>query len=134
MTLIHDFWWASHHLQYGQLVKRKSKRVFTTTRVMWGQKETLTSQLKAARLSGRIQTAFVERFNLTLRRGVTPLKWKTLNYAHLPILTITHFMVAKLLSSRPATRELDHARGWGTQTTPHPPAWRRELTQQQEPI
>ena len=47
-------WAVSTLLTYGQLVKRKTKQVYTETRMLWGQKETLVSQLQAAGYSGQI--------------------------------------------------------------------------------
>jgi hypothetical protein len=45
--------------------------------MLWGQRETLTHRLKAAGLSDRLNTAFVERLNLTLRQGVALLTRRT---------------------------------------------------------
>jgi hypothetical protein len=76
-----DHWAVSEELVYGQLVKRKTKNVFIETRMLAGQKETLVSRLVAAGYAGQIQTALVERVNLTVRRGVSGLMRKTWSYA-----------------------------------------------------
>jgi IS1 family transposase len=45
--------------------------------MLWGQRKALTQKLKSVGLSGLIQTAFIERVNLTLRQSVAPLMRKT---------------------------------------------------------
>ena len=45
--------------------------------MLWGAFETLTRRLKAVGLSGRLNTAFIERLNLTLRQGVALLTRRT---------------------------------------------------------
>jgi hypothetical protein len=61
-------------LLYGQLCKVRSgfSVKFTYTRMLIGTRNALTERLQAVGLSGSIQTAFVERLNLTLRQR-TPL-------------------------------------------------------------
>lgn len=50
-------------------------------RMAWGRRAALVAVHKAYGISSLIQTAFVERVNLTLRRGVAPLMRKTWAYA-----------------------------------------------------
>ena len=52
----------------------------------WGMRAALSDVLKAQGFKMLIQTAFVERVNLSLRRGVAPLVRKTWDYAH----TVVH--------------------------------------------
>jgi transposase InsO family protein len=70
-------------LLYGQLVKRKRSRklAYAITRMLWGQRKALIAKLKSVGLSGLIQTAFIERVNLTIRRSVAPLMRKTWSLA-----------------------------------------------------
>jgi len=50
-------------------------------RMAWGTRAALAAVLKAQGFKTLIQTAFVERVNLTLRRSVAPLMRKTWVYA-----------------------------------------------------
>jgi transposase InsO family protein len=50
--------------------------------MLWGKRHHLFDRLKAAGLNACIQTAFIERLNLTLRQGVAALSRKTWSYAH----------------------------------------------------
>lgn len=68
-------------LLHGQLLKGKGRAVFAMMRMAWGKRKALSAVLKAAGFRTLIQTAFVERVNLTLRRGVAPLMRKTWAYA-----------------------------------------------------
>jgi IS1 family transposase len=76
-------WESDEQLGYGQLVKRRERRhvVQTIRRVVIGQPRTLVQRLVACGLSGRIQTAFIERLNLTLRQGVSLLARRTWSLA-----------------------------------------------------
>jgi IS1 family transposase/transposase-like protein len=78
-----DHWQVSDELYYGQLVKRKSKRrvTFTHTRMVWGKRKALFARLLQAGLRPLIQTAFVERVNLTFRQSVAALSRRTWSYA-----------------------------------------------------
>jgi IS1 family transposase len=78
-----DHWQVDEHLLYGQLVKRKRSRklAYAITRMLWGQRKALIEKLKSVGLSGLIQTAFIERVNLTLRQSVAPLMRKTWSLA-----------------------------------------------------
>jgi IS1 family transposase/transposase-like protein len=72
-------WHVAGALVYGQVRKayRRRRIVRVTHRVVigtWGQ---LRAGLRALGLSGRVNTAFVERVNLTIRRGVPALGRRT---------------------------------------------------------
>lgn len=72
-------WRALPALLYGQFRKvrvgRKLKQVYT--KMLCGERSRLQVVLQAIDLSGQIQTAFVERLNLTLRHLVAALRRKT---------------------------------------------------------
>ncbi len=72
-------WQLATDLIYGQVKKlQRRRRLVKVERVMlWGSFEALVSRLKAAGLSGRLNTAYIERLNLTLRQGVAPLTRRT---------------------------------------------------------
>jgi IS1 family transposase len=78
-----DHWHVHNKLLYGQLVKRKRSRKlpYAITRMLWGKRKALIVKLKSVGLSGLIQTAFIERVNLTLRQSVAPLRRKTWSLA-----------------------------------------------------
>jgi transposase-like protein/IS1 family transposase len=78
-----DHWQPSGDLLYGQLVKRKNRRriTFTHTRMRWGQRKQLFARQRQVGLRPLIQTAFVERVNLTFRQCVSPLSRRTWAYA-----------------------------------------------------
>ena len=78
-----DHWQVDAELLYGQLVKRKRSRklAYAITRMVWGKRKALTTKLKSVGLSGLIQTAFIERANLTIRQSVAPLRQKTWSLA-----------------------------------------------------
>jgi transposase-like protein len=65
-----DHWHPSPELHYGQLVKRQHRRhsTFTHTRMLWGKRQHVFDRLRAVGLNACIQTAFIERLNLTLRQ------------------------------------------------------------------
>ena len=78
-----DHWQVDEQLLYGQLLKRRERRhvVQTTTRTVCGQRRQLGQRLRAAGLSGLIQTYAIERVNLTLRQGVALLIRRTWSLA-----------------------------------------------------
>jgi IS1 family transposase len=78
-----DHWQVEDQLLYGQLVKRKRSRklAYAITRMLWGRRKALIQKLKSVGLSGLIQTAFIERVNLTIRQSVAPLMRKTWSLA-----------------------------------------------------
>lgn len=72
-------WQALPGLLYGQVKKSyRRRKVVRVTRVMQcGTPENLRAALIRLGLSGRLNTAFVERVNLTLRQGVAALARRT---------------------------------------------------------
>lgn len=64
---------------YGQVIKHQRRRrtVEVERRVVWGEEKQYQERLKKAGLSGRINTAFVERVNLTIRQCVSKLTRRT---------------------------------------------------------
>ena len=72
--------WKPHDdLLHGQLVKRRHNRkmVYTLTRMRWGKRSDLYLLLELHGFARNIQTAFIERVNLTIRQGVSLLTRKT---------------------------------------------------------
>jgi hypothetical protein len=72
-------WQLAADFIYGQVKKlQRRRRLVKVERVMLcGSFEALARRLKAAGLSGRLNTASVERLNLTLRQGVALLILRT---------------------------------------------------------
>jgi len=64
---------------YGQVIKHQRRRrtMEVERRVLWGEEKQYQERLKKAGLSGRINTAFVERVNLTIRQCVSKLTRRT---------------------------------------------------------
>ena len=62
-------------------MKRKGQAQFALMQMGWGTRAALSAVLKTYGFSPLIQTAFIERVNLPLRRGVAPLMRKTWVYA-----------------------------------------------------
>ena len=77
-----DHWFVSPALLYGQLVKRKHRKRFAITRMLCGTRANLRGTLRQLGFSGRIQTAFIERVNLTFRQGIAALSRRTWSYAY----------------------------------------------------
>lgn len=65
-------WQVAAGLIYGQVKKsyRRRKLVQVTSVMRLGTEETLKAALQALGFSGRLNTAFIERVNLTVRHGV----------------------------------------------------------------
>jgi IS1 family transposase len=79
--------WRPHpDLLYAQVNKihRRRRLLRVERHLLCGTLETFTSRLQALGLSGRIQTAFIERVNLTLRRSLAPLARRSWSQAQLP--------------------------------------------------
>jgi len=76
-------WKTDKDLLYGQFRKvRKGFRIANIyTIVQWGERQAIKQALQAINLTGKIQTAFVERLNLTLRELTAPLSRKTWSMA-----------------------------------------------------
>ena len=87
-----DHWHVADNLLYGQLVKRKQRYrlTFTITRMLWGSRSVFYQLLTEHGFNRTIQTAFIERVNLTIRRGVAPLMRKTWALAQSPEHLLLH--------------------------------------------
>jgi IS1 family transposase len=87
-----DHWQVSDDLLYGQLVKQRKSRKsgFAIMRMLWGKRKDLNLLLKLYGFAQLIQTAFIERVNLTIRRGVAPLMRKTWSLAQNPEHLLLH--------------------------------------------
>ena len=59
-------------------------------RMLWGKRKDLNVILKLYGFAQLIQTAFIERVNLTIRRGVAPLMRKTWSLAQNPEHLLLH--------------------------------------------
>jgi IS1 family transposase len=72
-------WQVDPALLYGQLHKRYQRRRLVRIRYQMGSgsQHALQSALRALGWSGRLQTAFVERLNLTVRQSVAALTRRT---------------------------------------------------------
>jgi len=72
-------WQVDARLLYGQLIKRRKRRklVYTITRMRCGKQKALYDILDAQGFNQTIQTAFIERVNLTIRQGVSLLARRT---------------------------------------------------------
>ncbi len=75
-------WVVAAELLYGQVKKshRRRKLARVERRMRWGSLETFQAKLTAQGLSHVLNTAFVERVNLTMRRGLAALQrrsWST---------------------------------------------------------
>jgi hypothetical protein len=72
-------WQVAADLIYGQVKKsyRRRKLVRVTPVMRLGTYASLKATLQGLSLSGRLNTAFIERVNLTVRRGVAALARRT---------------------------------------------------------
>lgn len=72
-------WVLASDFVYGQVIKHQRRRrtVEVERRFLWGNKDQYKGRLKEAGLSGRINTAFVEQVNLTIRQCVSKLTRRT---------------------------------------------------------
>jgi IS1 family transposase len=77
-------WFPNARLQYAQLRKRRSGRkvAFLFSIIRLGTRDIIRQALRRLELSGIIQTAFIERSNLTLRHLVAALARRTWSLAH----------------------------------------------------
>jgi IS1 family transposase len=82
----HRSWVVSAQLLYAQVVKRYRRRRITEVRhqVLLGKPEDYRLALGRHGFSGRIQTAFIERLNLTIRRSIAGLARRSWSTAHSP--------------------------------------------------
>ncbi len=72
-------WQVAAGLIYGQVKKsyQRRKLIRVTPVMRLGTEEALTAALEGVGLSGRLNTAFIERVNLTVRHGVAALARRT---------------------------------------------------------
>jgi IS1 family transposase len=72
-------WMILSDFYYAQVIKRQRKRhtVEVEQRHIWGHPAEYQARLKADGMSGNINTAFVERVNLTIRQSVSKLTRRT---------------------------------------------------------
>ena len=79
-------WRALPGLLYAQVQKihRRRRLVRVNRQMLCGSLEDFTARLQALGLSGRIQTAFIERLNLTARRSLAALARRSWSLAQLP--------------------------------------------------
>ena len=72
-------WQVSSQLLYGQIIKRyqRQKVVKVEQRMAWGERAKMTERLHQLGQGGWLNTAFVERLNLTLRRALASLARKS---------------------------------------------------------
>ena len=74
-----DHWQPDENFRHAQLVKRTQRRrlTYTVRRMAWGQRGELLAVLAANGFRRVIQTAFIERVNLTFRQGIAGLARET---------------------------------------------------------
>jgi IS1 family transposase len=79
-------WRALPGLLYAQVQKihRRRRLIRVNRQMLCGSLEAFTARLLALGLPGHIQTAFIERVNLTLRRSLAPLARRSWSLAQLP--------------------------------------------------
>ena len=72
-------WEIASTFRYAQLkkIRRRRRLVRVERHMLWGELGQLKDRLIALGLSGKINTAFIERLNLTLRQGVSFLTRRT---------------------------------------------------------
>jgi hypothetical protein len=77
-------WEIASSFLYAQLKKvhGRGHLVWLERRMLWGELEQLKDGLEALGLSGKINTAFIQRLNLTLRQAVSFLARRTWGIAH----------------------------------------------------
>lgn len=83
-----DHWQPDEHLRHAQLVKRTQRRrlTYTVRRMAWGKRGELFAVLVANGFRRIIQTAYIERVNLTFRQGIAGLArdtWSLMSERHL---------------------------------------------------
>ena len=85
-------WMVLESFFYAQVVKcqRRFRRVSVEHKVIWGMPCEYAQRLKTLGLSGRINTSFVERANLTIRRCVSKLMRRTWGVAQYPTELMEH--------------------------------------------
>jgi len=76
---VKPIWQVATELIYGQVKKivRRRRLVRVEHKMLLGEQQDLKDRLQRIGLSGRINTAFIERLNLTIRQGVSLLVRRT---------------------------------------------------------
>ncbi|MBU0703573.1 MAG: helix-turn-helix domain-containing protein [Chloroflexi bacterium] len=74
---------APDGLQYATVNKQRENGhvVSVTTKIVFGNQAVITEQLEASLAGTKVNTSFIERFNLTLRHLVSRLRRKTLAFS-----------------------------------------------------
>lgn len=77
-------WFPDIRLKYAQLRKRRQgwKVSFLYSIIRLGTRQAIRAGLQALNFTGKVQTAFVERANLTLRELIAPLSRRTWSMAY----------------------------------------------------
>ena len=77
---------------YAQVIKshKRYRMVFVEQSVIWGMPKEYARRLKSCGLSGRLNTSFMERANLTIRRCVSKLMRRTWGVAQYPTELMEH--------------------------------------------
>ncbi len=77
-------WIVDDRLRFAQLQKIKSGYRLKDLRtfIRWGTRQAYREALQLLGLTGKVETAFVERINLTLRELIAPLSRRTWSLAH----------------------------------------------------
>ena len=85
-------WVLLRELLYAQVIKHQRRRrtVEVERRILVGEEGEYRKRLKAAGLSGQINTSFVERLNLTIRQNVSKLTRRTWGPAIYPSELVEH--------------------------------------------
>ncbi|MDD5371005.1 MAG: hypothetical protein PHQ40_18145 [Anaerolineaceae bacterium] len=85
-------WVLLNDFIYAQVIKHQRRRrtVEVEQRILCGEAAAYRERLKCAGLSGRINSSFVERINLTIRQCVSKLTRRTWGPAHYPSELVEH--------------------------------------------
>lgn len=85
-------WQVRTGLLYGQLIKhhRRRRLVRVERRALLGTLDQLAAAMHTLGWSGKVQTAFVERLNLTVRLGIAGLTRRTWSIAQSPAELLLH--------------------------------------------
>ncbi len=113
-------WRALPGLLYAQVqkIQRRRRLIRVDHQMLCGSAEAFSVRLQMLGLSGRIQTAFIERVNLTLRRSLAPLARCSWSLAHLPGELLLHLEWWRayyhfIRPHRALRQKLDHPRPRG---------------------
>ena len=120
-------WQVRAGLLDGQLVKHCQRRrlVRVERRALLGSPDQLTAALHTFDWSGKIQTAFVERLNLTVRQAVSALTRRTCGLAQSPAELLLHLEWWRLILSCQAVVEARPSSGrcrWSGRSAKSKPA------------